>query len=387
MRCLGDQRSPPRRPRARSRRRGHRRRPGPAAPSAAGGTYVARGRPSPPRRHRCTPSRRRASRRTGRPSPRPSPRPGPPGPVITDRYDECLALAAPVDPGGHESLEGCLVAGRRRPPWAPAAAKAACAATIAAGSSSLDGAAGPTTAPSSRRARGPPARWTARRRGRRGRRPARRRAARVRSHGHQTRCGRGTPSPSVAGMPTTEPSGTLTGTATWRDPAWLAAALAWARERLGALEEPPSSDTSGRGRRRSGCPCGAARSGSSRSAPGRRTRGPAAALGEWTRPTSSRRSPSIPSVGWCSCPTVARAARGRRGAFPEAWEAMLRSYAQLQIDLSRAPPRCSSGRPGHPPRAPAGRGRRPARRRRRPAGRPDGMAPDARERIAADLGR
>ncbi len=110
--------------------------PAPASNSIRGRWKARSARTSDarPRRRRCTPSRRRASRRTGRPTPRPSRRPALPGPGSptarsAPRPRRQLAPRRPRTPRGSPG------SWPSSPPAAPAAAKAACAATIAAGSS------------------------------------------------------------------------------------------------------------------------------------------------------------------------------------------------------------------------------------------------------------
>ncbi len=115
-----------------------------------------------------------------------------------------------------------------------------------------------------------------------------------------------------------------------------------------------------------------------------------AALGEWT-PTHVltpiavdpvRRLVLLPDGG----PTL-REVGG--AAFPEAWEAMLRSYAQLQLDLvPHAAAMLAMGVPdARPDRLPDLVAELLADDDALLAGHPDGIAPEVRARIAADLGR
>ena len=192
-------------------------------------------------------------------------------------------------------------------------------------------------------------------------------------------------------MPTTEPTGNLTGTATWRDPAWLATALDWAREQVGDLDGPPEQRTSDRGRRRSGCRCGAAPSGSSPSAADRRTsRRCWRRWGSGRPTTSSCRSRWIPTGGWSSCPTAARpCARWAGQRSPRRGRRCSAATHSCSSTSSRTPPRCSrsaSPTPG-PTACPDLVAELLADDDALLAGHPDGIDPEVRARIAADLGR
>ena len=199
------------------------------------------------------------------------------------------------------------------------------------------------------------------------------------------------PSPSVAGVPTTEPTRDLTGTATWRDPAWLAAALEWARGHVGELDGPYEQphvrawSTAIRLPVRGGAVwLKSVGSGSAYE--------PAllAALGEWTpghvlAPIAvdpARRLVLMPDGG----PTL-REVGG--AAFPEAWEAMLRSYARLQRDLvPHADVMLAIGVPdARPDRLPSLVADLLADDEGLLVGHPDGIDPAVHARIAADLGR
>jgi hypothetical protein len=188
--------------------------------------------------------------------------------------------------------------------------------------------------------------------------------------------------------------GALTGTATWTDAAWRAAALAWAQGELGRLglamrgdpEQPHVMPWSTVLRLDvDGAPVWlkAVGPGSSQEAP------LSVALAEWVpdrvlAPLAvhpGRRLSLLPDGG----PTLRESGRS---AAPEAWEAMLAEYGQLQLDLApHVHEMVALGVPdARPERLPGLVAELVADDDAMLLGRPSGMTTAVRERITAELG-
>ena len=140
-------------------------------------------------------------------------------------------------------------------------------------------------------------------------------------------------------MRTTDPAGDLTGTATWRDAAWRDAALAWAREQLGAdldgepdLRHVTAWSMAIRLPVRGGAVWLKAVGRAAAHEPAL-----SAALGAWAPERVLVPLAVDPDRRLLLLPDGGRTLReGGGGSSPEAWEAMLRSYARLQQDLAGA---------------------------------------------------
>jgi hypothetical protein len=187
---------------------------------------------------------------------------------------------------------------------------------------------------------------------------------------------------------TTDP----TGSATWQDPAWRDAAIAWATDRLGApLTGAPRQEHVRPWSTAIRLPVDGGAVWLKSVGPGAAHESAlAAALGEWAPEQvlvplavdRERRLLLLPDGG----PTL-REVGG--AAFPEAWEAMLRSYARLQIALvPHVAEMLAFGVPdARPERLPGLVADLLADDDAQLIGHPDGLAPAVRDRIAADLDR